>query len=141
MASNFPESPAYAERVQAMLAERAQVYALLPATVDRNAERLLRLNALAARLGLARGPDCRLMRRLARKPVRAGLAEHAGRCQWTMLPERAIDIAAGDREALVLADQQLARYGLALQPDTCAVYESWVGQARFPYQWCRVSRR
>ncbi|MEB1529813.1 hypothetical protein [Xanthomonas sp. WHRI 7945] len=141
VASNFPESPAYAERVQALLAERGQAYALLPATVDRNAERLLRLNALAARLGLDQGPDCRLMRRLARKPVRAALVERAGRCRWAMLPERAIDIAAGDRQALALADQQLARYGLALQPGTCAVYASWVGQARFPYQWCRVGRR
>lgn len=141
VASNFPESPAYAARVRAMLAERGQGYALLPATVDRNAERLLRLNALAARLGLDRGPECRLMRRLARKPVRAALAEHAGRCRWTMLPERAIDIAAGDRQALALADQQLARYGLMLQPGTCAVHDAWVGQARFPYQWCRVGRR
>ncbi len=141
VASNFPESPAYAERVRALLAERGQGYALLPATVDRNAERLRRLNALAARLGLDRGPDCRLMRRLARQPVRAALVEQDGRCQWTMLPERAIDIAAGDRAARALADQQLAGYGLALQPETCAVYASWVGQARFPYQWCRVSRR
>ncbi|KLD70268.1 hypothetical protein Y886_42645, partial [Xanthomonas hyacinthi DSM 19077] len=112
-----------------LLAERGQGYALLPATVDRNVERLRRLNALAARLGLDRGPDCRLMRRLAHRPVRAAVTERDGRCRWTLLPERAIDIAAGDREAL------------ALQPDTCAVYESWLGQARYPYQWCRVSRR
>jgi hypothetical protein len=141
VASNFPESPAYAERVRTMLTARGQGYALLPATADRNVDRLLRLNALVARLGLDRGPDCRLMRRLARRPVRAGLVVRDGRCRWTLLPERAIDIAAGDRQARALADQQLARYGLALQPDSCAVYESWVGQARYPYQWCRVSRR
>ncbi|MDY4282083.1 glycosyltransferase 87 family protein [Xanthomonas sp. LF06-19] len=138
VASNFPETPAYAARVREMLAARGQGYAMLPAEVDRNVERLQRLNAVAARLGLDRGPDCALMRRLAHRPVRAGVEVDAGRCRWVLLPERAVDVAAADRQTQALAAQQLVRYGLALQPGSCQIYQSWVGQARFPYQWCRL---
>ncbi|WP_080934107.1 DUF2029 domain-containing protein [Xanthomonas albilineans] len=138
VASNFPETPAYAVRVRAMLAARGQGYALLPAEVDRNVEHLQRLNAVAARLGLDRGPDCVLMRRLAHRLRRAGVEVDAGRCRWVLPPEQAIDVAAVDRQIQALAVQQLARYGLALQPDSCQIYQAWIGQERFPYQWCRL---
>ncbi|WP_052689987.1 glycosyltransferase 87 family protein [Xanthomonas sp. GPE 39] len=138
VASNFPETPAYAARVRAMLAARGQGYALLPAEVDRNVERLQRLNAVAARLGLDHGPSCALMRRLAHRLVRAGVEVDSGRCRWVLPPERVVDVAAADRQTQALAVQQLAPYGLALQPGPCQIYQAWVGQARFPYQWCRL---
>ncbi|UKE68661.1 hypothetical protein K8O61_14395 [Xanthomonas cerealis pv. cerealis] len=55
--------------------------------------------------------------------------------------ESAIDIAAGDRQALVSADRQLARYGLALQPESCAVNEVLDRAGALPVPVCRVSRR
>lgn len=141
VASNFPESSAYAGRIRSMVAARGDAYAMLPAAVDRNAERLLRVNALAERLGLTRGPDCTLMRRLARRPMRALLSEAGGHCQWTMIPGRGTDIAAGNRQYAARADQRLARYGLALAPDSCRVYSALIGRTDFPYQWCRVRQR
>ncbi|HBK44954.1 MAG TPA: hypothetical protein DDZ67_00675, partial [Xanthomonadaceae bacterium] len=67
VASNFPESGAYRERIAALVQASPHRYAMLPASVDRKAGRVVAMNAWAARLGLADQRDCSGLRWLVRR--------------------------------------------------------------------------
>ncbi|WP_218569662.1 glycosyltransferase 87 family protein [Pseudomonas sp. Hp2] len=140
VASNFPESAAYAERVAALLARRPRHYAMLRAEVDRKALRVERMNAWAARLGLADQDDCRALRWLVEHGMRARLDDsQAGACRLVPRPGTTRDIAAEDKAIQAASGQKLARYGLALDVASCRRMSSWIGQTEYPYQWCRVT--
>lgn len=139
VASNFPESPVYAERVAALLAERPEHYAMLPAVVDRKVQRVENMNAWAARLGLAEQTDCRALRWLVAHGLRARLDDTAsGACRLLPRPGTTRDVIAEDRAIQAAAGRKLERYGLVLDAASCRRLSSWIGQTDYPYQWCRV---
>lgn len=150
VASNFPESPAYAQTLSQRIAQRGgPVYALMVAHVDIGSERRQRKldrvessNAWAARFGLDRG-DCKLMVRLAKNRrvelARLDTAEGV-RCRLTLPPEPAdTSLAALDTAVVAASQEKLARYGFALVPDSCRRHEAFIGTEAFPYQWCKVA--
>jgi hypothetical protein len=140
VASNFPESPRYVERVVTLLAERPERYAVLPAVVDRKALRVENLNAWAARLGLADQADCKTLRWLVGHGLRERLDDsRPGVCRLLPRPGSTRDVPAEDRAVQAAAAQKLERYGLVLDAASCQRLSSWIGQTDYPYQWCRVT--
>lgn len=139
VASNFPESPAYVEQLNRLIATRGgATYALFPAGVDKKANRLARLNAWAGRLRLSQGPDCPLLRRLAGRKLKAVVEVDGGRCVLVARPGDTFDLSQYNRDLATQADEKLRRYGLALEAESCTVHSSFIGDADYPYQWCRV---
>ncbi|MCD7097534.1 hypothetical protein [Stenotrophomonas sp. MMGLT7] len=141
VASNFPEGVGYRMRLDAMLAQRSEVFAMIPAAVDRKAERLVRINRWAARLGLATQPGCTTLRWLERRGLKLQVEEIGGRCRLAARPGSLIDVAAADAELALAADAQLSAYGLELDRSGCRTLRARIGQGNFPYQWCQVRRR
>ncbi len=136
-ASNFPASPAYALRVQDILASRPQRYAMLHAATDRNAERVAGFNAWAKRFGWDAQPGCTMLRRIVRHGSRMALDEGVpGQC--VLRPARPIDLAAADAALRATAEAQLAPLGWRLDPAGCQRMPARIGGDSFPYQWCRL---
>lgn len=140
--SNFPESEAYVARVREMVAAGGgDVAAIVPVAVDRRAESIDRRNRWAGRLGLDTG-ECRLLRVLADRSRSVQLvgAEQSpdGRCRLFPAAERVLATDVANRELLAAADAVLARYGLRLDLDGCAVLDSRIGRQAHPWHWCRV---
>lgn len=153
VASNFPESPAYAQELMQRVERRGgPVYALVVAHADdgrerrqRKLDRVERLNGWGARLGLDRG-ECELMARLA-KNRRVELTRidtpEGPRCRLVLPPEptNGLDLTALDAGAIVTAQGKLGRYGLALVPGSCRRHDAFIGTEAFPYQWCKVTAK
>ncbi|KAF1687512.1 hypothetical protein B1992_02260 [Pseudoxanthomonas broegbernensis] len=154
VASNFPESPAYVQRVRTMVAARGPALALLKATADeagfrerrRNAK-IERENRWASRLRLDRG-DCGAMRWLASRGKRRELLQAdrspSGRCRFVAAATATAGhggdapAAGRDREQLVAAAALARRYGLRMAVEDCSSHASRVGDAAFPYLLCPV---
>jgi len=135
LGSNFPASPAYAARVQQMLAARPQRYVMLHATVDRGVARVDRLNAWARRLGWDRQPGCSALRALARRGSRATLDERVpGRCVLTARDR--LDLEAADTATRAEAEASLLPLGWRLDAASCQRLPARIGGDSFPYQWC-----
>lgn len=107
VASNFPESPVYAERVATLLEEHPERHAMLPAVVDREALRVEGMNAGAARFGAGR-PGRLPGTALA---GRARLDDAGpGACRLVPRPGTTRDVVAEDRAIQAAAGQKLERY-------------------------------
>ncbi|AKC88127.1 hypothetical protein WQ53_02020 [Pseudoxanthomonas suwonensis] len=141
--SNFPESPAYAARVEELLrAGGGEAAAILPVVMDRRAESVDRRNRWAGRLGLDAG-DCRVLRWLAGRSRSLRLVEPAqspsGRCRLAQAADRVQRAEDANQALLADAATVLARYGLRLDPAACAVVDSRIGRQAHPYHWCRLA--
>lgn len=155
VASNFPESAAYAAAVRERLAG-GEALALLVAPADAMAARLqakdgkaARYNRIAASLLLDRG-DCALMRRMAARSRSLALLEPAqspgGRCSFAL--EGAVPPGEDARQAHeaevrgqleATAAQLASRYGLHLDAGACSRHDSRIGDEHFPYRLCPVA--
>jgi hypothetical protein len=137
--SNFPASAQFDQRVTQMLHGRAYRYAMLDATVDRGADRMLRINAWGHRFGWDAQPDCAALRRAVKWGLRAVLNDSVpGRCTLGQLPRKMIDLAAGDARLRELANARLQPVGWRLEEDSCTRQPAWIGGTLYPYQWCRL---
>lgn len=160
VATNFPESRAYARKVRTLVATRGPARVMLPAEADPSGggklleklERTDRHNRWAARLGLDRG-DCPAMRWIVSRSRSRALVEPvdspSGRCRFALAerdgetPIETEDLQAAriayDRERLDIAAGLLARrYGLRVDLEACTVHHSWIGASAFPYRLCPV---
>jgi hypothetical protein len=140
--SNFPESPAYAARIdERVRANGGAAAVILPVAMDRRAESIQRRNHWATRLGLDAG-DCPTLRWLVRRSRSLQLVEPAqsptGRCQLAPAAHRVVDLASANQAILDEGAVILARYGLRLDPATCLVLDSRIGAESHPYRWCRA---
>lgn len=138
--SNFPESPAYAARIGALVRSGSGgIAAILPVVVDRRADSIDRRNLWAGRLGLDAG-DCPLLRRLAGRSRSLQLVEPAqspsGRCRLALAADRVLATDRANEAIVADAAPVLARYGLQLDPAACVQRESWIGTQPHPYRWC-----
>ncbi len=141
VATNLSETDRYRERVRALIAERAQLYAMLGATRDKQQLRIDRMNGWAQQFGWDTQPRCTRLRWLIARGLRAELeAVTPGRCVLQVPKGKALDIAAADRAVRESAQQRLAAYGLTLDPSRCRTLSSHVGQAQYPYQFCELAR-
>ncbi len=141
VATNFPESPAYRERVAGILEAREERFAMIPAQSSQRMARWERMNDWARRLHLSQGRGCERLAWLTRH-VRGLRAEiemaGGGRCRLVPRSGASPIPETASREARELAEQQLAGYGLALDEATCVTLASRIGQGGYPYQWCRL---
>jgi hypothetical protein len=114
---------------------------ILPVAMNRRAESFRRRNQWAGRLGLDAG-DCRVLRWLVKRNRSLQLVEPAhsrsGRCELAQAADRVANIADANRAILDEGVAILARYGLRLDPATCVVLDSRIGQQSHPYHWCRA---
>ena len=139
---NFPESASYAARIDELVRmHEGAVGVILPIAMDRRVESIARRNRWAGRLGLDTG-DCRVIRWLAKRSRSLQVIEPAhsrrGRCELAQAADRAMKTADANRALFDQSVEILGRYGLHLDPATCVVLDSWIGQQRHPYQWCRA---
>jgi hypothetical protein len=140
--SNFPQSPAYAARIDELVrANGGTVGVILPVAVDRRAESIQRRNQWIARLGLDDG-DCRVLRRLVKRSRSMRLVEPAqsptGRCQLALAADRIADIGSANQAIVDEGAAVLARHGLRLDQVSCLVLDSRIGTQAHPYRWCRA---
>ncbi|MBY4949737.1 GtrA family protein [Cupriavidus respiraculi] len=144
VATNFPESPAFVERVRAMVREGGgQAWGVMPAAVNRRAKLVATLDGVLARLALpASGGGCRTVSGLLeRTHVHARVEKTAGdgRCTVVLPPEDIVDLDQADRALVVRWSQAVARYGLAVDAASCRRYRAWIGATPRPYQLCKVA--
>lgn len=141
VATSFPESPGYRAYLAAIVEEREQRFAMIPAAMGEDDARWARMNHWVRVLGLSRGRGCDRLHWLARR-VRGLRAEvemvDAGQCRLGPRRGTAPEPAEASAQLRELARQQLAGYGLVLDEGSCVTLDSRIGQGRYPYQWCRV---
>jgi hypothetical protein len=140
--SNFPESTAYAARIDELVRTNGgEAGVILPMAMDRRAESIQRRNHWATRLGLDAG-DCPTLRWLAKRSRSLQLVEPAqsptGRCQLAPAAHRVVDVASANQAILDEGEMVLARHGLRLDQASCVVLDSWIGAQAHPYRWCRA---
>lgn len=144
VATGFPESSQYPQRVAQMLEERADHFAVISVPLNKAVGRVARMNVLMQRLGLTEGDGCPKLRWLAAKvrSLKSTVGEpSAGRCQLVSKSQELADpqqIAARERTT---AQASLERYGLALDEASCVLLSSRIGEGQYPYLWCRVVPR
>lgn len=70
------------------------------------------------------------------KQLRAGAAPH---CTLELQPGYQADLRSQDSALVAAAGQNLARYGLQVDPASCSIYAASIGAEPYPYQLCRVA--
>lgn len=140
VAGTFPESEGYRQAVATIVQSRKHHYAMLPAPQDKQTARLGRINGWAAALGLNRDGGCQRLEWLARRVrgLRAVVAHDQGSDRCQLVPRDATTQDAARLHERRIAGDGLARYGLALDEQSCVQLSSWIGQGEYPWQWCRV---
>jgi hypothetical protein len=145
LGAGFPETPAYVARIQAVIANRpGPHYAMLASSRNDKDSSLRRKLAIANALGMTATPArCAQLDRLLHKvrfqvQVKTPSADgHA--CTLELQPQYVIDLAAQDRAVVQAAQQNLARYGLALDAAGCRPYHAAVGTDPYPVLMCPVA--
>ncbi|PQO88260.1 hypothetical protein C5614_30410 [Massilia phosphatilytica] len=145
LGSGFPESPAYLDRIQAVIASRpGPHYAMLAASRNEKDSSLRRKLAAFQALGMTATPArCAQLDRLLHKvrfqvQVKTPAADGQA-CTLELQPQYVIDLAAQDRAIVQAATQNLARYGLKLDAAGCRHYQAAVGTDPYPIQMCPVT--
>jgi hypothetical protein len=146
LGSGFPESPAYVERINQVLASRpGPHYVMLFASKNEKESGLRRKLALATALGLTGDAQgCGRLDRFLRRvrfqvQVKQLPAGASPQCTLELQPEFLGDMRAQDSTIIAAAEQNLARYGLKLDGASCSIYPAAIGAEPYPYQLCRVT--
>lgn len=145
LGSGFPETPAYVDRIHALVASRrGPYYVMLAAAKNEKESSLRRKTALAQTLGMTATPErCAQLDRLlhrVRFQVQVRMAAPAGQaCTLELQPQYLSDLAARDQAILEAARQNLAHYGLTVDAESCRHYAAAVGTEPYPIQLCAVS--
>lgn len=145
VASNFPESAVYVDRIIDTVEHRnGQVYAMFPASVDKHEAKVLRLNAWAQKLGLSRG-KCRILGSLAERSskmdMQAADPVKGLPCRLVVSAGAEDDIPALNQVLIDQSDQKLQHYGLDIEHGSCRVHGASIGDGSFPYHWCVLTPR
>ena len=140
----FPESKAYYERAESIMKTRGgEVWAIVPVATDTAANTLARFNEWARRHELAaKGFPCWAIQRMVRLSTRfRQVTLHpAGVCEFELPPAQRRDLAAADGALVKHWADLLRQRNLVLEPASCKRHEAFIGETRYPYQFCRVTR-
>lgn len=144
LATGFPESPAWLERIQAAIASRpGPHYVMLAAARNEKESSLRRKLALVDALGLTGdAAGCarldRLLQRVRFQVQMKPVAEAGRQCTIELQARYVVDLAAQDAAIVQAGQATLARYGLQLDAAGCRVQAAAVGAERYPFHFCPV---
>jgi hypothetical protein len=148
---NFPQGPAYAEKIRGMLRQRhGQTYALFQFHYDTDyvsfQRREEKVQNILTRFGFNQSTQrCEKLRKLINTlhlraevkffaEVQNGIA-----CKATLLPTREKrDMAEENQAERHNAQTALGRFGLAITEDKCPQYRAGIGDSFEIYQLCKV---
>jgi hypothetical protein len=146
LGSGFPESPAYVERINQVVASRpGPHYVMLFSSKNEKEGGRRRKLAVATALGLtADAGGCDSLDRFLRKvhfqvEVRQLPAGSGTQCTLDLQPQYRSDLQVQDAALVAAATANLAHYGLRVDPASCSIYPAAIGAEPYPYQLCRVS--
>lgn len=145
LATGFPESPAWLERIQAAIASRpGPHYVMLAAARNEKEGSLRRKLALVDALGLtADAAGCARLDRLLQRvrfQVQMKPVQEAGRqCTIELQARYVVDLAARDAAIVQAGQATLAHYGLQLDAAGCRTHDAAVGAERYPFHFCPVA--
>jgi hypothetical protein len=140
----FPEGPAYAKRLDSMIAERnGPVYLMLEAKTNSRLNAADKLNNKLNGLGLTQSETgCRALnwifkilsvRAIVQAPNHPGM-----NCDIAPLPQDHIDLGEENRATAMEKSKFLERYHLQADISGCVEYTAFIGDQRMPYQICPV---
>ncbi|GAB2868737.1 hypothetical protein GCM10027277_42270 [Pseudoduganella ginsengisoli] len=142
LGSGFPESPAYVQHRQDIIAQRGGPhYIMFPLATDQRATGMQRKTAIARTLGLTDSEaGCRKLEWLTAHVRMKAQVERgaAGGCTLALQPQYRKDTASEDRAMEVEAARRLRYVGLAYDPASCANYHAAVGTQPYPYRMCKA---
>ena len=147
IASSFPATNAYDERVRAMMISRGgQGYALIDGDDDWRAQSVARTDKLIGKLGLTDSDrGCAkvkwVVNRLHLHASVEDLSGEAKKCRLTVRADDAQKAAMTNQFALDEAVQAFAGANLELQLQTCKPYASRIGTHVSQYRFCEVKAR
>jgi hypothetical protein len=143
--AGFPETPAYVDRIQTVIASRpGPHYAMLAASRNDKESSLRRKLAIAHALGMTATParcarlDGLLQRVRFQVQVKTP-AQDGQACTLELQPQYVVDLAARDQVVVRTAGETLARYGLELAAAGCRQYPAAVGADPYPILLCPVT--
>jgi hypothetical protein len=147
LGSGFPETPAYVDRIKAVIASRpGPHYAMLFASKNYKETSMQRKLGIAQWLGLTdSAADCakldsilqRVRFQVQMKPLPG--APNGQHCALELQPKYRMDVPALDREIIAAAEKNMANYGLKLDGAGCKIYPAAIGADPYPYQLCPVT--
>ena len=157
LGAGFPESPAYVERIQAAISDRAGPHYVMLASSKSEYESgaLARPAAAGAPGATATAQPCGRLRRMVRR-VRAVLrgqsgAQAAQQCTLAVPPqaqaqpqpqlEFSAEALERDRTILQAAKENLSHYGLKIDETGCKRYSAAIGVDAQPFRLCPVARQ
>ena len=147
IASSFPATNAYNERVRDMVISRGgQGYALIDGDDDWRAQSVAGADKLVGKLGLTDSDQgcAKLKWAVSRLHLHASvedLSEGAKKCRLTVRADDAQKAAMTNKFALDEAVQAFSGAGLELQLQTCKPYYSSIGTHVGQYRFCDVKAR
>ncbi|WP_411178716.1 hypothetical protein [Paraburkholderia gardini] len=144
IAQNFEVTPAYDERVKAMIARRGgPTYAVIQGFNNSRLDSLVKAQYFVQGLGLTQSSrGCTAIRQLVeRLHLHATVQSNVdGTCQLALRPDDVQDIKAQNVAEAIRVNHILHAHGFSLLPSKCEPYDARLGQAFFGYQWCPVER-
>lgn len=144
LGGGFPESPAYLERIQAVIASRpGPHYVMLAAAKSEKENGMQRKRVLADLVGLTDDADscaklASLLRRVRSHAEVKPIAEPGRHCTMVLRPHLLADLPEQDRIRLQAGRETLARYGLRIDEAGCKTYAAAVGTSPYPFRFCPV---
>lgn len=149
VANSFPTTPAYYERLRAMITARGgQAYALIDGSDDWRAQSLARTDKLADKLGFTNSDrGCADLKWVVgRLHLHAAVEDLAGdtkKCRLTVRSDDAQQAVLQGNRTLDLATQVFSQVNLILEPQTCKSYKASIGSNSnsTEYRLCQVRLR
>ena len=149
IANSFPATPAYYERLRAMITARGgQAYAVIDGSDDWRAQSLARTDKLVGKLGFTNSDrGCANLKwvvdRLHLHAAVEDLADSERKCRLTVRSDDAQQAVLAGNRTLDLATQVFSQVNLVLEPQTCKSYKASIGSNSnsTEYRFCRVQLR
>ena len=149
IADSFPATPAYYERLRAMIRARGgQAYAVIDGSDDWRAQSLARADKVAGELGFTNsGKGCADLKSVVNRfHLHASVEDVAGngkKCRLAVRSDDAQQAVMAGNHTLDQATQVFSQVNLVLEPQTCKPYKASIGSNSnsTEYRFCRVALR
>lgn len=147
VASSFPATSAYYDRVRAMVISRGgDAYALIDGEDNWRAQSVAKVDKIAGKLGLTSSDrSCAnlnwAVNRFHLHASVEALSSGTKKCRLIVRADDMEKATVASRRALDLAVQAFSQANLVLEPQTCKPYHSSIGEHITEYRFCHVKPR